>query len=173
MKALPAALIVVGVGIFGGALMRSPALAAFLSYAALAILIFGICWRILLWASAPVPFRIPTTCGQQKSLSWLRRDRIDNPASGLGVLGRMALEICMFRSLSRNNRAQVGSGHLLWRENNAFWLAALAFHWSLLLIVVFTVVYFRYLDAKAEDRLDGGIDPAWLTDSRARASVDA
>jgi arabinofuranan 3-O-arabinosyltransferase len=45
--------------------------------------------------------------------------------------------------------------------------------WSLLLIVVFTVLYFRYLDAKAENRLDGGIDPAWLTAERPRASVEA
>ena len=28
--------------------------------------------------------------------------------------------------------------------------------------VVFTVLYFRYLDAKAEGRLDDGIDPPWL-----------
>jgi arabinofuranan 3-O-arabinosyltransferase len=44
--------------------------------------------------------------------------------------------------------------------------------WSLLLIVVFTVLYFRYLDAKSEDRLDGGIDPLWVTAERPRASVD-
>ncbi|QUR67105.1 arabinofuranan 3-O-arabinosyltransferase [Mycobacterium spongiae] len=50
----------------------------------------------------------------------------------------------------------------------------ITYGWSLLLIVVFTVLYFRYLDAKAEDRLDGGIDPTWLTHaSRSRASVDA
>ena len=39
----------------------------------------------------------------------------------------------------------------------------ITYGWSLLLIVVFTVLYFRYLDAKAENRLDDGIDPAWLT----------
>ncbi|WP_297597504.1 arabinofuranan 3-O-arabinosyltransferase [Mycobacterium sp.] len=42
----------------------------------------------------------------------------------------------------------------------------ITYGWSLLLIVTFTVLYFRFLDAKAEDRLDGGIDPAWLTDER-------
>ena len=47
----------------------------------------------------------------------------------------------------------------------------ITYGWSLLLIVVFTVLYFRYSDAKAENRLDGGIDPVWLT--RERASVDA
>ncbi len=32
--------------------------------------------------------------------------------------------------------------------------------------MTFTVLYFRYLDAKADNRLDGGIDPAWLTPER-------
>jgi arabinofuranan 3-O-arabinosyltransferase len=35
------------------------------------------------------------------------------------------------------------------------------------------VLYFRYLDAKAENRLDDGIDPAYLTASQDRASVEA
>jgi len=34
--------------------------------------------------------------------------------------------------------------------------------WSLMLVVVFTVLYFRYLDAKADGRLEDGIDPLWL-----------
>ncbi|HVQ83813.1 MAG TPA: hypothetical protein VMS84_03405, partial [Mycobacterium sp.] len=34
-------------------------------------------------------------------------------------------------------------------------------------------LYFRYLDAKADNRLDDGIDPLWLTAERERASVDA
>jgi arabinofuranan 3-O-arabinosyltransferase len=49
----------------------------------------------------------------------------------------------------------------------------ITYGWSLLLIVVFTVLYFRYLDAKAEHRLDDGIDPAWLTPRQTRASVEA
>jgi len=49
----------------------------------------------------------------------------------------------------------------------------ITYGWSLLLIVTFCVLYFRYLDAKAENRLDDGIDPAWLTASEpARASVE-
>ena len=35
--------------------------------------------------------------------------------------------------------------------------------WSLLLVVIFAVLYYRYLDAKADNRLDSGIDPSWLT----------
>jgi arabinofuranan 3-O-arabinosyltransferase len=34
--------------------------------------------------------------------------------------------------------------------------------WCLMLIVVFCVLYFRYLDAKADGRLDDGIDPLWV-----------
>jgi arabinofuranan 3-O-arabinosyltransferase len=34
--------------------------------------------------------------------------------------------------------------------------------WCLMLIVVFCVLYFRYRDAKAEGRLDDGIDPVWM-----------
>jgi arabinofuranan 3-O-arabinosyltransferase len=34
--------------------------------------------------------------------------------------------------------------------------------WCLMLIVVFCVLYFRYLDAKSDGRLDGGIDPPWM-----------
>ncbi|MCV7408811.1 hypothetical protein AWC05_07560 [Mycobacterium florentinum] len=49
----------------------------------------------------------------------------------------------------------------------------ITYGWSLLLIVVFTVLYFRYSDAKAENRLDDGIDPTWLTAGREKASVDA
>ena len=36
--------------------------------------------------------------------------------------------------------------------------------WCLMLIVVFVVLYFRYLDAKSENRLDDGIDPSWMKD---------
>ena len=49
----------------------------------------------------------------------------------------------------------------------------ITYGWSLLLIVTFCVLYFRYQDAKAENRLNEGIDPAWLTHSPPRASVEA
>jgi arabinofuranan 3-O-arabinosyltransferase len=49
----------------------------------------------------------------------------------------------------------------------------ITYGWSLLLIVVFVVLYFRYLDAKADGRLDQGIDPPWMTPREARDSVGA
>jgi nitrate reductase gamma subunit len=35
-------------------------------YVAIAVFLIGFVYRILGWAKSPVPFRIPTTCGQQK-----------------------------------------------------------------------------------------------------------
>ncbi len=48
----------------------------------------------------------------------------------------------------------------------------ITYGWSLMLVVVFCVLYFRYLDAKADGRLDDGIDPPWMTTDRDRASVE-
>ena len=42
----------------------------------------------------------------------------------------------------------------------------ITYGWSLLMIVVFCVLYFRYLDAKADGRLDHGIDPPWMTQKK-------
>jgi arabinofuranan 3-O-arabinosyltransferase len=39
----------------------------------------------------------------------------------------------------------------------------ITYGWSLMLIVVFCTLYFRYLDAKKDGRLDEGIDPLWLS----------
>jgi len=43
--------------------------------------------------------------------------------------------------------------------------------WSLLLIVIFAVLLGRYLIAKRENRLDGGIDPAFLIEERTKVAV--
>jgi arabinofuranan 3-O-arabinosyltransferase len=49
----------------------------------------------------------------------------------------------------------------------------ITYGWCLMLVVVFCVLYFRYLDAKADGRLEHGIDPTWMTDDEPRASVKA
>src|SRR4030066_1610188 len=61
-----------------------------LPYAAIATFLIGFISRIVGWAKSPVPFRIPTTCGQQKSLEWIPPDRLDNPHDTTGVIGRGA-----------------------------------------------------------------------------------
>jgi nitrate reductase gamma subunit len=105
-------------------------------YAAVTIFLGGVCYRVIGWALAPVPFRIPTTCGQQKSLPWLGHARLDNPASTPGVIGRMVLEILFFRSLFRYHRTGVDHGQVRFGAITPLWLGAIVFHYSLLVIVL-------------------------------------
>lgn len=105
-------------------------------YAALVVFLVGFCYRVAQWAWSPVPFRIPTTCGQQKSLPWIRHASLENPSTGKGALARMVLEVLFFRSLLRNNRAELHDGRYAFGESKLLWLGALAFHWALLVIVL-------------------------------------
>ncbi len=65
-------------------------------YLALAIFVTGLIYRVVKWAQSPTPYRIPLTCGQQKSLPWIKTNSIDNPHNAIGVIGRMALEELLF-----------------------------------------------------------------------------
>jgi arabinofuranan 3-O-arabinosyltransferase len=80
---------------------------------------------------------------------------IRNWPAWLGIYGFMTLDNWLIFNWMRYGRA--------------LQYLKITYGWSLLLIVAFTVLYFRYLDAKAENRLDGGIDPAWLPAERERA----
>lgn len=128
-------------------------------YAAGAIFILGIVYRILKWSMAPVPFRIPTTCGQQKSLPWIKNSNLDNPHTALGVIARMALEVLFFRSLFRNTRSELSEGpsapltgppvpaqraglRLIYCESKWLWLGALVFHWSFAVILLRHIRFF-------------------------------
>ena len=106
-------------------------------YAAVATFLIFMIYRILKWGSSPVPFRIPTTCGQQKSLPWIKQSKLENPSGLLGVAGRMALEVLFFRSLFRNLKTQLNDGaRLTYGEAKWLWAAGLAFHWSFFWILV-------------------------------------
>jgi len=106
-------------------------------YLAVLLFIGGVIYRILKWGSSPVPFRIPTTCGQQKSLPWIKHSKLENPSGTLGVLGRMALEVFFFRSLFRNLKTQLNDGpRLTYGEAKWLWLAGMAFHYSFLVILI-------------------------------------
>ncbi|MBM3748105.1 MAG: menaquinol oxidoreductase [Acidobacteria bacterium] len=112
-----------------------PLFGVWLPYAAIIAFLAGLTWRVIRWASSPVPFRITTTCGQEKSLPWIKASRLDSPSTTLGTIGRMALEILLFRSLFRNTQAQLREGpRLVYAESKFLWLGALAFHWSFLVI---------------------------------------
>ena len=83
-----------------------------------------------------MPFHIPTVCGQQRSLPWIKSSRVESPNSTLGVICRMALEVLLFRSLFRNERTELKRGQkLVYGGNKYLWLGGLAFHWSLLIIL--------------------------------------
>ena len=112
-------------------------------YVALVIFFVGIIYRIVTWARSPVPYRIPTTAGQQKTLPWIKPDSLENPHNTWGVLGRMALEILAFRSLFRNLRSELrkepetpGSGRLIYWSSKWLWIGALVFHYALLVVLL-------------------------------------
>ena len=102
------------------------------------LFIFGLLYRIWKWGGSPVPFRITTTCGQEKSLPWIKSSYLDNPHNTLGVIGRMALEVLAFRSLFRNTSVEIKqkTQRLIYSHNIALWLAAIVFHWALLIILL-------------------------------------
>lgn len=105
-------------------------------YAAIITFITGVIYRILKWAGSPVPFRIPTTCGQQKSLPWIKHSKIENPSNTLGVIKRMALEVLLFRSLFRNLKTEIREEKVVYGSEKWLWLAGLVFHWSFLIIIL-------------------------------------
>lgn len=106
-------------------------------YLAFAIFLFGLVARIVGWARSPVPFRIPTTCGQQKSLPWVKWSPIENPVDTKGVLKRMFFEVFLFRSLFRNVKLELREGpKLLYGSAKWLWLGAIAFHYAFLVILI-------------------------------------
>ena len=109
-------------------------------YLAVIIFFVGIVYRVVKWAKCPVPFRIPSTCAQQKSLPWIKygyAEKLDNPVSTAGVIGRMILEVLCFRSLFRNTRLEFGSGQeIKYKSAKWLWLAALVFHYTFLVVII-------------------------------------
>ncbi|RUM33617.1 MAG: menaquinol oxidoreductase [Desulfobulbus sp.] len=106
-------------------------------YAAVLVFVGGFCYKVLQWAKSPVPFKIPTTCGQGYSLDWIKRDRLEAPVNSLEVAGRMFLEIVLFRSLWRNTKSEVHAGPKLTYESSKWlWLFALVFHYSFLVVLL-------------------------------------
>jgi nitrate reductase gamma subunit len=127
--------LIVSLGV-GGADLES-VFGVMVPYAALALFLLGFAYRILKWATSAVPFRITTTCGQQKTLGFIKSDNLESPHNLLGVVGRMALEILCFRSLFRNTKAKLTEDQdLVYGRDKWLWAAALAFHWSFLIVLL-------------------------------------
>ena len=105
----------------------------------LALLLFlgGMVMKVMGWSKSAVPFRIPTTCGQQKGLDWIPHSKLENPFTPLETAGRMALEVLFFRSLLRNTKAELVDGRrLVYRTDIALWLGGMLMHWSFLIILI-------------------------------------
>jgi nitrate reductase gamma subunit len=109
-------------------------------YLAVITFFVGIVYRVVKWAKCPVPFRIPSTCAQQKSLPWIKygyAEKLDNPVSTAGSVGRMILEVLFFRSLFRNTRLEFGSGQeIKYKSAKWLWLAAIVFHYTFLVVLL-------------------------------------
>lgn len=130
-------IVVAGVG--AGLLPLDILFGVLIPYVAILTFLAGVSWRVVSWARVPVPFNITTTCGQQKSLPWIRSSRTENPHTRFGVAGRMLLEVLLFRSLFRNVRHEFVSREnyeprVAYKTSLWLWLGALAFHYSFLVV---------------------------------------
>lgn len=107
-------------------------------YAAMITFFAGIVVRVVGWGRSPVPFRIPTTAGQQWSFPWVKSSPIDNPKNTFWVVVRMVFEVLTFRSLFRNTRLEYrqvdGVPRISYEWEKWLWLAALVFHYTFLVI---------------------------------------
>lgn len=106
-------------------------------YIAVILFIVGFIYRVMSWSRSAVPFRIPTTGGQHKSLPWFKHAQFDSPATRWQVVVRMALEILTFRSLFRNTRMKLKEGGRASYQLEIFlWVGALAFHYAFLAVLI-------------------------------------
>ncbi|CCO22804.1 sulfate reduction electron transfer complex DsrMKJOP subunit DsrM [Maridesulfovibrio hydrothermalis] len=125
------------IALFGvGAAHMAGLFGIFLPLVAVAVFLVGFAYRIIGWAKSPVPFSIPTTAGQQKSLDFIKHDRFDNPVTPGQTFIRMVLEICCFRTLFRNTSVALKDGRVTYASAKWLWLFSLLFHYSFLLIVI-------------------------------------
>ncbi len=105
-------------------------------YLAFIIFLAGMIYQVVKWAKCPVPFRIPTTCGQEKSLPWIKYSRLESPFTTFDVIGRMVLEVLFFRSLFRNTKTVIHGEKLSFVSAKWLWLGAIAFHYSFLVVLI-------------------------------------
>ncbi len=114
-------------------------------YIAIIVFIIGFLKKVLGWSRSYVPFRIPTTCGQQKTMPWIKQSKIENPSTKFGVFIRMALEILFFRSLFRNTSMELrqdegGKISYIWEK--WLWIFAILFHYSFLTVIIRHIRFF-------------------------------
>jgi nitrate reductase gamma subunit len=162
-----AALPLIAASVFGAHAIFGIAL-PYLAFAAFAV---GMILRAVAWVRTPVPFNITTTAGQQKSLDGIRHDWLENPTTPGAAALRVATEVFLFRSLFRNTRSELVNGRLVAQPAQGLWLAGLAFHYAMLVIVVRHFRFFAEVlpaPVRAVTMLDGlfqiGPPTLYLTD---------
>jgi nitrate reductase gamma subunit len=158
---------VIGVGVLG----LKGLFAIFIPYLGFALFFFGLIYRMIDWARSPQPFKIPTTCGQQKSLPWIKHSRLEAPSSCWEVYLRMFFEVFLFRSLFRNLRADFDGKRLIYGSAKWLWLGAILFHVSFLVILIRHLRFFVYPVPQVISNIDFvdsffqiGLPPIYLTD---------
>jgi nitrate reductase gamma subunit len=147
-------------------------IACAMPYIAGMLFIFGTLYRVIQYGRTPVPFRIPTTSGQQKSLAWIKSDSFESPHNSAGVMGRMFFEALFFRSLFRNTKFELAQGPVLAYGSSKFlWLGGLLFHWSFLIIILRHLRYFAEpvpivstLIQNIDSIFEIGLPPLFMTD---------
>ena len=153
--------------------------AIIIPYAAAAILVLGMLFKLIDWIRRPVPFRIPTTCGQEKSLDWVKTNPLESPSNPFMAAVRVLSEVLLFRSLFRNTKAELHGGpKLVYGSHKWLWLGGLAFHWSMLVIVIRHARFFFEtlplpidLLETADRFLDVTVPALYLSDGLALAAI--
>lgn len=171
--------VLIALAYFGVSIGLTALFAVVIPYIAIVVFLLGFIYKVIYWAKSPVPFRIPTTCGQEKSLTWIKQNKVDNPSSTLGVVIRMALEILLFRSLFRNTKAEVkADAKVLFGSSKWLWLGGIVFHWSFLIILLRHSRFFLepipsliMLLEKGDSIFQFGIPLFYLTDAGILAAV--
>ncbi len=172
LSALAAVVILTAIGLAGGSSGGLQSLfGIWIPYAAVAIFIGGVVLQVLRWGKSAVPFRIPTTCGQQRALPWIKNDSLEAPHTTGAVLKRMFLEVFLFRTLFRNTRMKLRDGNAVYGSTKWLWLGALAFHYAFFTILIRHLRFFlepvpgliSALDL-ADSFLQIGLPPLYQTD---------
>ena len=109
---------------------------AVVPYAAFLTFTIGFVYKVVKWGRSPVPFHIPTTGGQGYSFPWIKQNKLDSPPTALWVVGRMLLEVFLFRSLFRNTKSELKQGKLVHGSEKYLWFFGLVFHWSFLIVLI-------------------------------------
>jgi nitrate reductase gamma subunit len=137
LSALAAVVILTIVGLAGGSSGGLQfLLGVVVPYLAVATFVLGVVSRVVKWARSPVPYRIPTTCGQQKALPWIPCNELESPSGTWGVVKRMFLEVFLFRTLFRNTRTSLRDGNAAYSSTKWLWLGSLAFHYAFFTILI-------------------------------------